>query len=113
MRRYDIYGFRNQTLEEAALLVERSLNIHLMRRDSSYRGIYYCAGEGFVNDYLLQMNDEEPRRFSEYDVTLIVSNLADMDAMREKLISSSSDVVFLGSIIDGEEPLEEYPINND
>jgi len=112
MRRYDVYGFRNRSLEEAAGLIESALGIHLMRRDSSYRGIYYCAGEGVANDYLLQMNDEESRwhsQYPEYGVTLMVSDLPDMDAIREKLTFDRSDPVFLRSILHTDEPPDEYP----
>ncbi len=43
MRRYDVYGFQSSQLEDAATFVESVLGIHLRYRDSSYRGIYYCA----------------------------------------------------------------------
>lgn len=111
MRRYDVYGFRNPSLEEAASLIESALGIHLMRRDSSYRGIYYCAGAGVANDYLLQTNDKESRwhsQYPQYGITLMVNNLPEMDAIREKLTSGRSDPVLLRSIIHTEEPPDEY-----
>ena len=112
MRRYDVYGIQNLSLDEAAALIESLLGIHLMQRDSSYRGIYYCAGRGVAKDYLLQINDEEAHwhtQYPEYSITFMVNNLPDMDAIREKLISGHSGPVFLHSIIHTEEPPEEYP----
>jgi hypothetical protein len=112
MRRYDVYGFRNPSLEEAAAFVESALGIRLMRRDSSYRGIYYCAGEGVAHDYLLQTNDEEARwhsQYPQYGVTLMVNNFPDMDVIRERLTSGRSDPAFLHSIIRSGEPPDEYP----
>lgn len=111
MRRYDVYGFSDASLEEAAALVESALGIRLARRDSDYRGIYYSAGEGVTNDYLLQKNDENSRwrsRYPQYGVTLMVSNLPDMDSIREKLTSGRSDPVLLHSIVQTEEPPTEY-----
>jgi hypothetical protein len=112
MRRYDVYGVRNPSLEEAATLVERTLGIRLLRRDSLYRGIYYSAGEGVANDYLLQTNDEESRwhsQYPEYGVILMVNNLPNMDSIREKLTSGRGDPVLLRSIIHTEESPDEYP----
>ena len=110
MRRYDVYGFRNLNIENAAVLVESALGIRLVRRDSDYRGIYYSAGEGVNNDYLLQYNDENSRwrRYPEYGVTLMVSNLPDMDSIRQKLTSGRSNPVLLRSIVQTEEPPTEY-----
>lgn len=102
MRRYDLYGFRNKSLEEAAALIENALGIQLMLRDSTYRGIYYCAGRGVENDYLLQTNDEGARWYSqypEYGVILMVNNLPEMDSIREKLTSGRSEIIFLRSIV--------------
>jgi len=110
MRRYDVYGFRGRSLDDAAALVTRALGIPLTLRESSYRGLYYCAGEGVSNDYLLQSNDEEARwhtRYPEYGVTLMVNDLPEMDAIRGKLTSGRSDPVFLHSIVHEEEPESE------
>jgi hypothetical protein len=92
-------------LKEAAALVESALGIHLTLRDSLYRGIYYCTGERVVNDYLLQINDEKSRRhtYPEYGVTLMVNNLAHMDAIRKELTSGRSDPVLLRTIISMED----------
>jgi hypothetical protein len=115
-RRYDVYGFRNSSLEEAAAFVESALGIRLMRRDSAYRGIYYCAGEGVAHDYLLQTNDEEARwhsQYPQYGVILMVNNLPDMDAIREMLTSGRSDPAFLRSILHVGEPPDEAPPDNE
>lgn len=102
-RRYDIYGFQNSSLEEAATLVEQTLGVRLTLRDSSYRGIYYCAGSGATNDYFLQTNGEEARwhsRYPEYKLTLAVNDLPDMDRIKEKLTArGGGEPTFLHSII--------------
>ncbi len=110
MHRYDIYGFRNGSLEAAAAFVESFLGIHLNRRDSSYRGIYYSARVYAPQDFLLETNNEESpwhSAYPEYAVTLMVSDLPNMDTIREKLTSGHSDPVFLRSIIQTEEPPDE------
>ena len=107
MHRYDLYGFRNASLEEASAFVEDVLGITLRRRDSAYRGIYFCSGNGVSKDYVLQTNGAEARwhsRYPEYGVTLMVNDLPDMDAIREKLTSDPSSPVFLHSIIHTGEP---------
>lgn len=112
MHRYDLYGFRNGDLSEAAAFLEGVLGIRLIRRDSSYRGIYYRAGTGIANDYLLQKNDEEARwhsTYPEYLVILMVNDVPDMDFIREKLTSSRDDPVFLRSIVHTKEPPDEWP----
>lgn len=115
MPRYDVYGFRQASLEEAVSFVERVLGIPFTRRDSSYRGIYYRAGSGIDRNYVLQTNDEEARwhrDYPEYGVTLMVNDQPDMDGIREKLTSDPDDPhrpVFLHSIIHTKEPPEEYP----
>jgi len=116
MRRYDIYGFTNPGLEDAAAFVESALGIHLRRRDSSYRGIYYCASVRAPQDYLLEANEEGARWYSQYPhygVTLMVNDLPDMDAIRAKLTTGDNAPVFLHSIIHTEEPPDEYPADDD
>ena len=99
MRQYDEYGFRTASLEEAVAFVESVLGIQLRLRDSSYRGIYYCAGNGSMCDYLLQRNAEETfsPRYSDYSVILQVNNVPDMDTIREKLTAGRTDPVLLDS----------------
>ena len=112
MRRYDVYGFHNPNLEEAIAIIESTLGVRLRLRDSSYRGIYYCASVHAPHDYLLEANGQQTRwhsTYPEYGATLMVSDPPDMDAIREKLTSSRGDPVFLRSIIHAEEPPEEYP----
>lgn len=101
MQRYDVYGFRAASLEAAAALVEAALGIRMFRRDSSYRGVYYCAGEGVAKDYMLEVNAEGSRwhsRYPQYGVILMVNNLPAMDAIREKLTAGHREPDFLHSI---------------
>ena len=116
MRRYDVYGFHSSQLEDAAAFVKGALGIHLRCRDSSYRGIYYCASVHAPQDHLLETNDKGTRwhsQYPEYGATLMVSDLPDMDAIREKLTSGRSDPVFLRSIIHTDEAPEEYPAESE
>jgi hypothetical protein len=45
-RRYDLYGWRDLSLDEAARRVERALSIRLEPRESTYRGGAYYAWDG-------------------------------------------------------------------
>lgn len=111
MSRYDLYGSPHLSLEDAALAAESALGIRLELRDSSYRGIYYRAGAGRENNYLLQSNSEGHRwhsRFPQYPVLLMVSELPAMDAIRDKL-TAGTGFNFLHSIVHTEPPPEEYP----
>jgi hypothetical protein len=114
MPRYDLYGFRTRGLDEAAAFVEGALGIPLRRRDSSYRGVYYVAGKGVAKDFLLQENDDESRwksAYPEYGVTLMVNNVPDMDAIRERLTSGDGDPVFLRSIVHTDDPSVYPPVD--
>ncbi len=108
MRRYDVYGFREAGLDEAARWVHEALGIALARRDSSYRGVYYAAGH--APEYLLQENGPEARwhsRFPEFGVTLMVSNVPAMDEVRERLTAGRADPVLLHTIVLPDEPDDE------
>lgn len=101
-QRFDLYGFRNHSLEQAAALVEAALDIRLARRDSSYRGIYYSGRVRGPQDCLLQANDSGSRWRTQYpdiDVTLMISDLPDMDAVREKLTHRRDGPVLLKTIV--------------
>lgn len=110
-RRYDVYGFRNTTLDAASKLVERALGIPLELRESSYRGIYYCGGPGIGQRFLLQENDEASRwhvQFGEFGVTLMISEQADMDSIRERFAAQGEEPVLLRTIVHAdEEPNED------
>jgi hypothetical protein len=109
MRRFDLYGFLGKDIDAAASAVEDALGITLVRRDSSYRGIYYGGGKR-DNDYLLQSNDDESRwksRFPAYTATLMVNNLEGMDAIKGKLAAGVDGVEFLQSILQSDEPSQQ------
>lgn len=111
MRRFDVYGFRDLDLAEAAAFVESAAGVRMWLRDSSYRGIYYCAGEGAKKDFDLETNEEGASwysRFPEYRVILMVNDVPDMDAIREKLTAGREDPVFLRSRV-----LEDPPPDDD
>ena len=107
MQRFDVYGFRDGDLETAVSFIEQALGIQMVLRDSSYRGIYYCAGDSTGIDYRLQSNGEQARwhrEYPEFGATLMVNNVADMDAIREKLTAGRDDPKFLRSIVHPNEP---------
>lgn len=111
MSKYDLYGCPHLSLEEAALAAESALGIRLELRDSSYRGVYYRAGAGRANNYLLHSNKAGDRwhsRFPHYPVLLMVGELPGMDAIRDKL-TAGAGFVFLHSIVQTEPPPDEYP----
>jgi hypothetical protein len=99
MKRYDKYGFRNTSLEEAVKFVEGALGIQMRLRDSSYRGLYYCAGNGPLCDYSLDRNEGETfhSKYPDYSVILQVNNVPDMDAIKEKLTAGRTDPVMFES----------------
>ena len=108
MRRYDVYGFGQAGLDEAAARVREALGVDLARRDSAYRGVYYCAG--VAPEYLLQENGPEARwhaKFPAYGVTLMVSNVPGMDEIRERLTAGRADPVLLHTIELPDEPDDE------
>ncbi len=106
-RRYDVYGFRTASLEEAAEIVLGALGIAMSLRDSSYRGLYYSAGPGAGHPYLLQANGEGARwyrQFGEFGVTLMVSDQPDMDAIHDKLTAGRTEPVLLHTIVHTDDP---------
>lgn len=110
MSRYDVYGFRGPGLDEAAAFVEGALGIRMSLRDSSYRGLYYCAGAGVDKDFVLEANEEGASwhsRFPEYPVILMVNDVPDMDAIREKLTAGRGDPAFLRSRVIEDPPPDE------
>jgi len=113
MRRYDYYGFRQASLDDAAKLVQELLGIRLNQRDSSYWGLYYnTPGDG----YLLYVNDRELRwepRYAEYGVILSVNDLPDMDTIKDRLTTGRTEPVLLRSNIHTKDPPEEYLPDSD
>lgn len=102
--RYDVYGFRSLDLDAAAAHVEAALDLELRRRDSMYRGIYYCGGTA-AQEYLLTVNDEEERwhdAFPDYSVILQVSALPNMDAIRDRLTTGHAEPVLLHTFVQDE-----------
>jgi hypothetical protein len=93
-RRYDTYGFKGSSLEEAAVTVEDLLGVELEQRESSYRGIYYCAGKTHRRDLLLYKNAGSNPAFTGYSVILDVNLLSNMDEIQSKL-TARGEVVLL------------------
>jgi hypothetical protein len=91
------------------------LGIELRRRDSSYRGIYYCGGS-VAQEYLLQVNDEGARwhrEFPDAGVTLMVSDVPDMDVIQQTLTAGGSEPILLRTIVDTDEPPDELATDED
>jgi len=108
MRRYDVYGFRDASLEAAAQVVEEALGIKLSLRDSSYVGLYYVAGAGAAKDYVVETNAPETgswyREFPDYETILMVNALPDMDTIRDKLTRGRAEPVLLRTTSLPDEP---------
>lgn len=116
MSRYDVYGFRDLDLDEAAAFVESALGVGMQLRDSSYRGLYYCAGAGANKDFDLETNEEGASwysRFPEYRVILMVNDVPGMDDIREKLTAGRDDPAFLRSRVIEDPPPDEDEDDDD
>jgi hypothetical protein len=99
MERYDLYGFRGMDILQAIKYIEGSLGIIMGPRESSYRGVYYVS-KGDGSAHVLEENDENGdwlRKYPEYQVTLTVKDIPDMDGTRDRLTSGVDDPVFLES----------------
>ena len=95
-QRYDLYGFKTMSLDEAKQLVEDALGIRFEWDKSSLWGSggFYCVRNGKVWDYLLYRNTgDEPEhpRFRDYGVILSVDHVADMDEIKRKLTEGRTE----------------------
>ena len=78
---FDLYGFVNTSIDEAAVMLEKVLSITLIARDSSYLGEYYSTqtikdSEKFTLEENFNKIEEdwtEPE-FEQYPIILYASN---------------------------------------
>lgn len=99
-QRYDLYGFKTMSLEDAKQLVEGALGIRFEWDKSSLWGSggFYCVRNGEVWDYILYRNTgDEPEhpRYREYGVILSVDHVPDMDEIKRKLTEGRTEPVHL------------------
>ena len=95
-QRYDLYGFKTMSLDEAKQLVEDALGIRFEWDKSSLWGSggFYCVRSGKVWDYILYRNTgDEPEhpRFRDHGVILSVDHVADMDEIKRKLTEGRTE----------------------
>lgn len=100
MTRYDVYGFRDLSLDQALALITESLGIPLRQRDSSYWGLYYCLTRGTVRELMLYENKVGQWSAGEgthHAVILLVNERDDMDEIRDKLLAAPGGPDLLSS----------------
>lgn len=102
--RYDLYGFKGLTLEEARLRVEAALGITLELRDSMYAGLYYAGTLGHHRSLKLHENDKEYtyyREHSDHGVILSVNDIAieEMDEIQRKLLAGAEAALLRTRVI--------------
>jgi catechol 2,3-dioxygenase-like lactoylglutathione lyase family enzyme len=99
-KRYDKYGFKSSSIEEAKRFVEDVLGIRLDRHDSSYWGVYFSFSRGSGHDYMLYENSGEYLQHSayrEYPVMLNVNDVEQMDEIKQALTAGRTEPVCLRS----------------
>lgn len=99
-RRHDVYGFGDMPLEEALFLVGGTLGIPVWERDGSFPGVYdspeRCGRKSFDLDLSSGMAVWKVR-YPDHRAILVITDLPDMDAVREKLTGGSGAATFLFS----------------
>ena len=98
--RYDIYGITGTELTEARSLIERVLGLEFSERESSYYGgTYYKYRLSTGREAILFANFNirgwVREQHKDYGVLLEVSDLEEMDKIRQRLMDSSSRFVLL------------------
>jgi hypothetical protein len=102
--RYDIYGFRRATLDDAVVRIQVALDVQLSERESGYyAGTYYRYAPSYGKGLKVYKNRDPSHgqfvreRYREYAVIVEVSDLDDMDGVQRKLTGSDANVVLLES----------------
>lgn len=98
--RHDVYGFGDMPLEEALFFVGRRLGIPVWERDGSFPGVYdspdRCGGKSYELELSCGMAVWKAR-YPDHRAILVITDLPDMDAAREKLTGGSGGATFLCS----------------
>jgi hypothetical protein len=109
--RYDTYGFAATRLEEVAPLVQQILGLQLEERDSGYyAGTYYLHEQSYGRELKLYRNHDHVRgswvreQYRDYAVILEVSDLDNMDEIRQRLMNGLEGAVLLSSKVLPAEP---------
>jgi hypothetical protein len=104
MSRYDTYGISCGTLDELAPKLQQLLGVDLEERDSSYyAGTYYRYKHSYARQLRLFQNKDPVtgswvrEQYRAFGVILEVSDLDDMDEIRERVIGGLAGAVLLDS----------------
>ncbi|HVF51457.1 MAG TPA: VOC family protein [Pyrinomonadaceae bacterium] len=107
-KRYDVYGFRTLSIEEALEWLQATLGVEFNRRDSEYRGLYYRTGSSQLRGLMLYANQTpDGRRNSQhkdYGVILTASALEDMDDIQRKLTEGRTEPTLLSTKVFPDDP---------
>jgi hypothetical protein len=99
--RFDVYGFRGMTLDEAREHVRRALGVELELRESDWwGGVYYCRRRGTARELMLYANvvgEWSGPGHREFRVILQVNDVPGMDDIRQRLTAGGPDPVLLRS----------------
>jgi hypothetical protein len=102
-KRFDIYGFGDATLDQAKRVVEAALGIVLARRESSYRGVYFRAGEPNGPGLDLYSNVRDGTWLSQQErghvVVLSIQDTGDMDELPRRVGAGARPPTLLRSRI--------------
>ena len=104
--RYATYGFVSGSLEEVCRLIEHTLGIALVERDSSYYGgTYYKYTAEPGRELKIYLNHDSVmdrlihERYRDYRIILEISALDDMEGIERKVTHLPGDPVLLESCV--------------
>jgi hypothetical protein len=100
MKSFDLYGFKDRTLEQVKSVVEQAVGVQFVSHESSFWGEYYkCGGLACETIKIHHNYDTEneciEESFKGFDVLLYVDKTDRGDALREALTSPSVSAVLL------------------
>ncbi|MEC9589123.1 hypothetical protein RCT45_19195 [Escherichia marmotae] len=99
MSYYDLYGFSGRDLNEARELLESSLNIFFIERDSSYHGVYYISGdkkhEHFILKESIDLLDDEPDEmdYPEHNYLLYINDTSRPSELKYIILKSAKFIL--------------------
>ena len=104
IRRYDMFGINDLTLEDARSMVEKTLGFRFARRNSRlHGGTYYLYRLNTGKEYKLYSNFDATKsewiqdHYKDYSILLSVSDLDNMDDIQKQIMASCKKTVLIGS----------------
>ncbi|MBC7869944.1 MAG: hypothetical protein H7Y09_03835 [Chitinophagaceae bacterium] len=97
----DLYGFKNESFENVANAIERTLNMSWTKHHSSFLGEYYQYGNRIVHHLILQKNyleeDEDwmESKFIDFPILLYSNNTEDYQQRETTLLNSIPSATIL------------------